>query len=196
MRPVPLDRRPGIEWVDACAGDFWGCRTWAVRYHIRRGGFYRSRAPFDPRQSGWHSRAVTRVLGLDVGSRTIGVAVTDELGFAAHGVTTIERKGTKRDVESVGKLVKEYGVTRIVVGMPYEIDGTIGQRGTRVKVFADALAALGCPVELWDERFSTVDATEALLEADVSRQKRKAVIDKVAAQMILRSWLDEQPQGH
>jgi putative Holliday junction resolvase len=132
-----------------------------------------------------------RILGLDVGSRTIGVAVTDELGMAAHGVTTIDRKGTAKDVERVRELVREYSVERVIVGMPYEIDGEIGQRGSRVKVFADALAATGIAIELWDERFSTVEATEALLRGNVSRQKRKDVIDKMAAQVILTSWLNE-----
>ena len=132
-----------------------------------------------------------RILGLDVGSRTIGVAVTDELGMAAHGVTTIDRKGTVRDVQTVMELVQKYAAEFVVVGMPYELDGEIGQRGSRVKVFADALVAAGLAIELWDERFSTVEANEALLRGNVSRQKRKDVIDKMAAQVILTSWLNE-----
>jgi putative Holliday junction resolvase len=138
--------------------------------------------------------APERVLGLDVGSRTIGVSVTDELGVCAHSVRTIERKGTKKDVETIAELVKTYGARRVVVGMPYEIDGSMGRRAERVKVLTDALAAgvPGLSIDLWDERMSTVEAESVLIEADVSRSRRKAVIDKMAAQVILQSWLDSR----
>lgn len=131
-----------------------------------------------------------RVLGLDVGSKTIGVAVTDELGLCAHAVTTLMRRGTVRDVEQVMALVRELGATRAVVGLPYEPDGTEGRRAARVRVFHDALAAAGLAVELWDESFTTVEAEEVLLEANLSRKKRKKVIDRLAAQMILQGWLE------
>lgn len=130
-----------------------------------------------------------RVLGLDVGSRTIGVAVSDELGVAAHGVTTLQRRGTQKDVAQVLEMVRRYQTERIVVGMPYEIDGTEGQRAKRVRVFFDALAGAGLAVEEWDERYSTVEAEETLLEANVSRARRKEVIDMLAAQVILNGWL-------
>jgi putative Holliday junction resolvase len=136
-----------------------------------------------------------RVLGLDVGSRTIGVAVTDELGVAAHGVTTLARRGTVRDVEQVQALAREYGATRAVVGMPYEIDGSEGPRAARVRVLADALASSGLAVDLWDERFSTAEAEEVLLRAHVSRRRRKEVVDQMAAQIILQGWLDAQAAG-
>ena len=131
-----------------------------------------------------------RVLGLDVGSKTIGVAVTDELGVAAHAVTTLARRGTARDVEQVMALVRELGAERAVVGLPYEPDGTEGRRAVRVRVFYDALAAAGLAVEWWDESFTTVEAEEVLLEANLSRKKRKKVIDRLAAQMILQGWLE------
>jgi len=131
-----------------------------------------------------------RVLGLDVGSKTIGVAVTDELGVAAHAVTTLERRGTARDVEQVLALVRSHAVERIVVGLPYEPDGSEGRRAARVRVFYDALVAAGLECELWDESFSTVEAEEVLLEANLSRKKRKKVIDRLAAQMILQGWLE------
>ena len=134
-----------------------------------------------------------RVLGLDVGSKTIGVAVTDELGVAAHAVTTLARRGTARDVEQVMVLVRELGAERAVVGLPYEPDGTEGRRAVRVRVFFDALAAAGLAVEFWDESFTTVEAEEVLLEANLSRKKRKKVIDRLAAQMILQGWLEH---GH
>jgi putative Holliday junction resolvase len=131
-----------------------------------------------------------RVLGLDVGSRTIGVAVTDELGVAAHPVTTLERRGTVKDAAAIVALVRKYGAARVVVGMPYELDGSEGPRARRVRVLCAALEAGGLEVEPWDERFSTVRAEEVLLEADLSRQKRKKVIDRLAAQVILQEWLD------
>jgi putative holliday junction resolvase len=131
-----------------------------------------------------------RVLGLDVGSRTIGVAVSDELGVAAHGVTTLQRRGTVKDVAQVQELVRRYQAEGIVVGMPYELDGSAGKRAERVRVFYDALAAAGLRVEEWDERYSTVEAEEVLLQANVSRAKRKEVIDMMAAQVILQGWID------
>ena len=131
-----------------------------------------------------------RVLGLDVGSRTIGVAVSDELGMAAHGVTTLQRRGTQKDVAQVLELVRRYQAERIVVGIPYELDGSEGQRAIRVRVFYDALAGAGLAVDEWDERYSTVEAEATLLEANVSRARRKEVIDQMAAQVILQGWLD------
>jgi putative holliday junction resolvase len=131
-----------------------------------------------------------RVLGLDVGSRTIGVAVSDELGLAAHGVTTLQRRGTQKDVAQVLELVRRYQAERIVVGMPYDIDGNEGQRASRVRVFFDALVGAGLAVDEWDERYSTVEAEATLLEANVSRARRKEVIDQMAAQVILQGWLD------
>lgn len=133
-----------------------------------------------------------RVLGLDVGSRTIGVAVSDELGVAAHGVTTLQRRGTAKDVAQVMELVRRYQAERVVVGMPYEIDGSEGRRAVRVRVFFDALAAAGLAVDEFDERYSTREAEEVLLRANVSRAKRKDVIDMMAAQVILQGWLDQK----
>lgn len=135
-----------------------------------------------------------RVLGLDVGSRTIGVAVTDDLGMMAHALSTLDRRGTAGDVAQVRAIAERYETRRIVVGMPYELDGTEGHRASRVRVFTDALAAAGFEVEHFDERLSTVEATDVLLEADLSRARRKQVVDKMAAQVILQRWLDEQPK--
>lgn len=133
-----------------------------------------------------------RALGLDVGSGTIGVAVSDELGVAAHGVTTLIRRGTVKDVIQVQELVRRYAVTKVIVGMPYEIDGSMGRRAERVRVFYDALAAAGLDLDEQDERYSTGEAEEVLLRANVSRAKRKEVIDQMAAQIILQRWIDGQ----
>ncbi len=130
-------------------------------------------------------------MGLDVGSKTVGVAVSDALGITAQGVTTVRRTGLKRDLAALEALAREHEVTRAVVGLPINMDGTEGPRAEASREFARALEqALGIPVELWDERLSTVAAERALLEADVSRAKRRQVIDQVAATLILQGWLD------
>ncbi|MSP60367.1 MAG: Holliday junction resolvase RuvX [Myxococcales bacterium] len=132
---------------------------------------------------------MARVLGLDVGSKTIGVAVTDELGMAAHPVTTLARRGTAKDVVQVTALIAKYAAERAVVGLPLEGDGTFGHRAARVRVFIDALAAAGVAIDECDERFSTVEAEETLIAADLSRHKRRQVIDRAAAVVILNRWL-------
>ncbi|MBI4509391.1 MAG: Holliday junction resolvase RuvX [Deltaproteobacteria bacterium] len=134
-----------------------------------------------------------RVLGLDVGSKTIGVAVSDELGLAAHPKATLARKGTRADVESIAKVVADLQVERVVVGLPLTMEGEIGPRAKRVLVFARALKERfgeAVPVETWDERFSTVAVERVLIDADLSRARRKEVIDKQAAAFLLQGWLD------
>lgn len=136
-----------------------------------------------------------RALGLDVGSKTIGVAVSDELGMLAHPRVTLARKGTRADVLAVAALVEGEKAERVVVGLPLSLEGEVGHRARRVMVFVDALRAhLGeaVPVDAWDERFSTVAAERSLLEQDLSRARRKAVIDQAAAAFILQGWLDAQ----
>lgn len=147
-----------------------------------------------------------RALGLDVGSKTIGVAVSDELGLCAHAVTTLRRQGMRRDVAAVMALVQERGVDTLVVGMPYDLEGKVGPRAERVLAFVAELRAAAAPppeaspaslvvIETWDERFSTVEAERVLLEADLSRRRRKAVIDRAAAAVILQGWLDHRSGG-
>lgn len=140
-----------------------------------------------------YTRARVRALGLDVGSKTIGVAISDELGIAAHPVETLARKGTAADVTALAALVAERAVEHVVVGWPLELDGTVGPRARRVGVLFDALrAALPPEIELhrWDERFSTIAVERVLIEADLSRRRRKEVIDRQAAAYILQGWLD------
>ncbi len=134
-----------------------------------------------------------RALGLDVGSKTIGVALSDDLGLAAHPVTTLARRGTDADVAALVALAAEREAAHVVVGWPLEMDGTVGPRAKRVGVLIDALrAALPQEVEIhrWDERFSTVAVERVLIEADVSRKRRKEVVDRQAAAYILQGWLD------
>jgi putative Holliday junction resolvase len=137
----------------------------------------------------WQIHCV-RVIGLDVGSKTIGVAVTDELGAAAHALRTLERRGTARDVQAVLEIAREYATTRVVVGLPYNPEGEEGQRARRVRVFGDALEQAGLTIEYTDESYSTVEAEGVLLEADLSRARRKKVVDRLAAQVILQGWLE------
>ena len=132
-----------------------------------------------------------RTMGLDLGTKTIGVAVSDGLGLTAQGVTTVRRTSLKADLAALADLAREHDVSRVVLGLPLNMDGSEGPRAEASRKFADTLGtALGLPVELWDERLSTVAATRTLLEADVSRARRREVIDQVAAQFILQGWLD------
>jgi putative holliday junction resolvase len=125
--------------------------------------------------------------------KTIGLAISDELGLAAHGVDVIARRGTAADVAAVASEISRHGISAVVIGIPYELSGREGPRARRVRVFYDALrAAVQSGVE-WheqDERFSTRFAERALLEADLSRARRKQVIDQQAAAVILQGWLD------
>ncbi|WP_338451528.1 Holliday junction resolvase RuvX [Niallia oryzisoli] len=134
-----------------------------------------------------------RMMGLDVGSKTVGVALSDALGWTAQGLTTIainEAEG-EYGFNEVEKIIKENEISTIVVGLPKNMNGTIGPRGEASQFYADELnKRFGIPVILWDERLTTVAAERVLLEADVSRKKRKKVIDKMAAAMILQGYLD------
>lgn len=134
-----------------------------------------------------------RALGLDVGSRTIGVALTDEANIAAHPLTVLDRVGNSGDSVKIAALCVAHGVTDVVVGLPYELSGRVGHRARRVRELGTALrAALGEGVTLHeqDERFTTAEAERVLLAADVSRARRREVIDQQAAALILQAWLD------
>lgn len=132
-----------------------------------------------------------RIMGLDYGDKTIGVAVSDEFGWTAQGVETIRRKKPEDDLTRLGEIIQQYDVTEIVVGLPKNMNGTIGSRGEICMAFARTLEeTLQLPVHLWDERLTTVSAQRTLIEADVSRKKRKLVIDKMAAVLILQGFLD------
>lgn len=132
-----------------------------------------------------------RKMGIDFGEKTIGIAVSDELGWTAQGLETIKRTNEKKDLERIGELIKEFNVSEIVVGYPKNMNGTVGERGQASERFAKLLTKrFQLPVHLWDERLTTVAAEKTLLDADMSRKKRKQVIDKLAAVLILQSYLD------
>ena len=132
-----------------------------------------------------------RAFGLDVGTRTVGVALSDPLGITAQTLTTLRRTGLRSDLAALRRLAEAHEVTRAVVGLPLNMDGTEGASAARSRSFGEALAkALDVPVEYWDERLSTVAANRALSESDLSPERRKAVVDQVAAALILQGWLD------
>jgi len=132
-------------------------------------------------------------MGLDYGDRRIGVAVSDELLLTAQGITALRNTGDEQVIRDIAQLVREWDVTEVVVGLPKNMDGSIGPRGQMAKAFADSLReTLRLPVHLWDERLTTVSAHRTLIEADVSRAKRKTVVDKMAAALILQNYLDSK----
>lgn len=135
-----------------------------------------------------------RILGLDVGEQRIGVALSDPLGWTAQGLCTLERsQEEEKDVNRLNQIIKEYEVEKVVVGLPKNMNGSLGPQAQKVQDFAQKLEAVcGVAVIFWDERLSTVLAERTLLDADVSRKKRKRVIDKMAAVVILQSYLDSQ----
>lgn len=134
-----------------------------------------------------------KILGLDYGDRRIGVAISDAFGWTAQGLEVIERRKPEDVLKRLGDIVKEHGVEAIVLGLPKNMNGTVGPRGELSMSFAEQLKqSFGLPVHLWDERLSTVSAERTLLEADVSRKKRRQVIDKMAATIILQTYLDYQ----
>lgn len=132
-----------------------------------------------------------RILGLDVGQKTIGVAISDPLGFTAQGITTIRREKKVKDIEEVKKICKEYNVETIVIGLPKNMDNSIGFAGEKIMEFSQLIKEeVDIPIEFWDERLTTVAAHRAMLEADLSRGKRKKIVDKIAATYILQGYLD------
>lgn len=135
-----------------------------------------------------------RILGLDVGDKTIGIAVSDALMITAQGVETIRRTSLERDLKRLQELMAEYETNQLLIGMPKNMNGTIGPRAEIVKAFAELIVDKieGTKIIFWDERLSTVAATKSLIAADVSRAKRRKVIDKMAAVFILQGYLDSR----
>ena len=134
-----------------------------------------------------------RILGLDLGTKTLGVAISDEMGWTAQGIETIkiDEAGGDFGLSRLSEIVSQYGTDKIVLGFPKNMNGTVGPRGEASQSFAKVLEnTYNVPVVLWDERLSTMAAEKMLISADVSRQKRKKVIDKMAAVMILQGYLD------
>ena len=132
-----------------------------------------------------------RIMALDVGSRTIGIACSDALLMTAQGIETIRRTSLENDFNRLSELITEYEVHELVVGMPKNMNGTKGDRAEKTEEFVEKMkAVIDLPVTFWDERLSTVMAERQLIAADVSRKKRKGIIDKMAAVVILQGYLD------
>lgn len=137
-----------------------------------------------------------RIMALDVGTKRIGVAMSDELFLTAQGSDTIYRQAPEADLEAIRKRAKDNGVCEIVVGLPLNMNGTHSAKTKEVAAFTESLMkSVDIPVKTWDERLTTVQAQSVLLAADVSRAKRKMSIDKMAAQIILQSYLDSRKRG-
>jgi putative holliday junction resolvase len=132
-----------------------------------------------------------RVLGLDVGSRTIGIAVSDPLGFTAQGLTTVRRKNKRLDFEQLDRIIAEYEVSEIVVGYPLRLSGIEGIQSAKMQLFAEDLRKkFGLPVHLWDERLTSSQANRILRESEISIKKRGAAVDRMAAVLILQNWME------
>jgi putative Holliday junction resolvase len=132
-----------------------------------------------------------RMMGLDIGSHTIGVAISDELEITAQGLKTLRRKSLEEDFKEIDTIMRQFEIEKIVVGLPKNMDGTLGKQAEFILKWVKVLVAkIPVPVVTWDERLSTAAASKVLLEADLSRRKRKKVIDKLAAVLILQGYLD------
>ena len=151
--------------------------------------------PIPPAPSGSpiSARLAGRVLSLDLGSRTIGLAVSDPLGITAQGLDTIRRKGRRHDFDALNDVVRKFEVKQMVVGWPLHMSGDEGKQSAKAAAFAEELRQhFRLPVHLLDERLTTAEAQRVLRSSDVSIQRRGEVIDRLAAVLILQSWLDRR----
>lgn len=134
-----------------------------------------------------------RLLGMDVGARRIGLAVSDALGITAQGITTLQRRNKRTDLAELRKVISEYAVSEIVVGYPLRLSGTASAQTGKVTEFAEVLKkTFGLPVHLWDERLSSAQANRLLRETDMSIRRRAEVVDQMAAVLILQSFMENR----
>ena len=134
-----------------------------------------------------------RILGLDVGARRIGMAVSDPLGITAQGIETLQRKNKRTDLAELLRVIGEYGVVEIVVGLPLRMSGAGGIQSEKMQVFAQDLRKWsGLPVHLWDERLTSAEANRLLRETDLSIEKRGKAVDRMAAILILQGWMENR----
>ena len=133
-----------------------------------------------------------RIMGLDIGTRSIGIAISDELAITAQGLKTVKRRSLEDDFKEISTIIDHFEISKIVVGLPKNMNGTLGKQAELVfQWIKDLKNRIHVPVVTWDERLSTVGASRVLLEADLSRKKRKKVIDKLAAVLILQGYLSQ-----
>jgi putative Holliday junction resolvase len=134
-----------------------------------------------------------RVLGLDVGSRRIGVAVSDPLGITAQGLETLQRRNKRHDFEALRRVISQYEIKEIVVGLPLRMSGAEGTQADKMQVFAEELRKrFQLPVHLWDERLTSAEANRLLRETDLSIEKRGKAVDRMAAILILQAWMENR----
>ena len=134
-----------------------------------------------------------KILALDVGDRRIGLAISDEMGWTAQGLETYERRNLRQDLVYLIELIRSRDVTDIVVGLPRHLDGHIGPQAQKVLTFVESLKTrISVPVLMWDERLTSREAERTLIDAHVSRSKRKTVVDQMAAILILQGYLDSR----
>jgi len=134
-----------------------------------------------------------RILGLDVGARRIGIAISDPLGITAQGLETLHRGNKKHDLHYFYKLIRDHDVKEIVVGLPLRMSGAEGAQAQKIQAFADDLRKhFKLPVHLWDERLTSAEANRLLRETDLSIEKRGQAVDRMAAILILQSWMDSR----
>jgi len=132
-----------------------------------------------------------RVLGLDVGEKRIGIAISDPLGWTAQSLKTLERRNIKSDIEEIIKIIEQHKVEKLVVGLPKNMNGTIGESGQKVMNFCNKLLEkINIEIIYEDERLTTMAAEKILIDADISRKKRKGIVDALAATFILQTYLD------
>jgi len=135
-----------------------------------------------------------RILALDPGGKRIGVAISDELSLVSRALTTIQSRGRNADTAAIAALVQEHSVGRVILGLPLQLSGASGTQADKVRKFGAYLAAqLAVPVEYWDERYTTVEASRLLSQAGVAPRKQRAQIDATAAAILLQSYLDAHP---
>ena len=134
-----------------------------------------------------------RILGLDVGARRIGIAISDLLGLTAQGLNTLERKNKKHDFSLLYRIIRQYDVREIVVGLPLRMSGAEGVQAYKSQAFADDLRKhFKLPVHLWDERLTSAEANRLLRQTDLSIEKRGQAVDRMAAILILQNWMDSR----
>jgi len=136
-------------------------------------------------------RTAGRILGLDVGARRIGMAVSDPLGITAQGIETLQRRNKRSDFEQLRGVIREYHVKEIVVGLPLRMSGAEGTQSEKMRIFAAELSKkFGLPVHLWDERLTSAEANRFLRQTELSIEKRGKAVDRMAAVLILQGWME------
>jgi putative holliday junction resolvase len=134
-----------------------------------------------------------RILGLDVGSKTIGMAVSDPLGITAQGLPTLRRQNKRLDYAALHGVIEQFGIAEIVVGYPLRMSGATGTQSDKMAAFAEDLRkSFGLPVHLWDERLTSAEANRVLRESEMSIKRRGEVVDRLAAVLILQSWMENR----